>query len=109
MRNNELVESITRKVMTRILSEAGDKQWQHEIRIFFNSIRKGRYEVMGDTIYVPYTSSEDDSRYISYTCGDLRLRDDNYMIQHSDVLNRRQLFVVSEILRDNGVDCYDDE
>lgn len=67
------------------------EQWDYEMQIFMDGLSNGNaFEISEDTIAVEYPSEEcndNDPRYITYTFGDGRLRDDHFSAQHSPYLD----------------------
>jgi len=102
-----LNESQLKKVIAQsakiILKESSDtdEQWKSELKAFMNGLRKGNYDVSGDTVYVEIWKSRtasNDPRYVSYRRGDNRLRDDHFYIQNSPRLSRRTINAINKRL-----------
>lgn len=114
-RTVKLNESQLKKVIAqsakRILKESSDtdEQWKSELKAFMAGLRRGNYDVSGDTVYVKIwksRSASNDPRYVSYKRGDNRLRDDHFYMQHSPRLSRRTINAINKRL---GWSSYDDE
>ena len=106
-----VVESRKRR-FKRILKESSDTdaQWKSELKAFMDGLRKGNYDVSGDTVYVEIwksRSASNDPRYVYYKRGGNRLYDDHFYMQQSPRLSRRTINAINKRLGWGGYDEYD--
>lgn len=86
-----------------------DAQWKSELKAFMDGLRKGNYDVSGDTVYVEIwksRSASNDPRYVYYKRGGNRLYDDHFYMQQSPRLSWRTINAINKRL---GWNSYDDE
>ena len=120
--NESQLNNIIRRSVKRVLTESMyDQQWEDEIKIFLKGLKSGNYFDLGDdTIGVEWkVSAENDPRFITFTYGDRRLRDDHFCIQHSRPLTDNELKdirdamlrlgMVEEYQFDNDYELYTEE
>lgn len=105
------LRSFVKECVKRALTEnMYDKQWEEEIRMFFNGLQNGSAFMDDDTVYAEYETEdgdydERDPRYIYYRLGDRRLNDDHFCVQHSRALTDDELRELYRLLgRDYGVE-----
>ena len=71
-------------------------QWEYEKRIFFKGLRGGKAvqldtHTIGVEWLIDQSTHDTDPRFITYTRGDGRLRDDHNVVQHSPALSVREV------------------
>ena len=109
--NESQLKEVIAQSAKRILKESSDTdaQWKSELRAFMDGLRRGNYDVSGNTVYVEIwksRSASNDPRYVYYKRGDNRLNDDHFYMQHSPRLSRRTINAINKRL---GWNSYDDE
>lgn len=77
------VKRIISESVRRIILENFDKQWEDEIKIFFDGLENGEAIVDNGYVAVEWGSSENDPRFIYYKEGEDCLTDDHFSMQHS--------------------------
>lgn len=84
---NELYEYKIRKIISesvrRVIRENFEKQWEDEIKIFFNGLKNGEALIDNGYVAVEWGNNETDPRFIYYKEGEDRLTDDHFSQQHS--------------------------
>lgn len=96
-----------------------DEQWNDEINMFMQGLRRGDYMLDGDTLYVEIfrgQTPENDPRYAYIRKGENRLHDDHFYMQDSPILSDSQLKdiyynagwedILPELVDYNGFEAY---
>ena len=93
----EIINKSCKKVLAE-WNEPSDQinsQWNDEINLFFDGLRRGNCFVDNNTAYVEIFKNprgeNNDHRYVYIRKGDNRLHDDHFMMQNSPVLTEKQL------------------
>ena len=77
------VKRIISESVRRIILENFDKQWEDEIKIFFDGLENGEAIVDNGYVAVEWGNDETDPRFIYYKEGENCLTDDHFSMQHS--------------------------
>lgn len=106
------VKRIISESVRRIILENFDKQWEDEIKIFFDGLENGEAIVDNGYVAVEWGHNESDPRFIYYKEGEDRLTDDHFSMQHSRRLYWDEIKEIQNLAKQvYGVDIYipDDE
>ena len=106
------VKRIISESVRRIILENFDKQWEDEIKIFFDGLKNGEAIVDNGYVAVEWGHNESDPRFIYYKEGEDRLTDDHFSMQHSRRLYWDEIKEIQNLAKQvYGVDIYipDDE
>lgn len=107
-----LKENVDRLVREVLKESIYENQWEDEIRIFFEELKKGNALVEDGYVAVEYYSSDEDPRYIYYKEGEDHLTDDHFSMQNSRRLDWDEISMIRDCAKNiYGVDIYipDDE